>query len=68
VIAGLENVHKFNSCQANIGNLTKTYVKVQELLLVLHPFIGLFSRTTWVSRYQKSKTSLDLNEASDVGF
>jgi len=33
------------------------------LLLLLHPFNGLFSRTTWVSRYQKGKTSLDLNEA-----
>ena len=27
-----------------------------------------FSRTTWVSRYQKGRTSLDLNEARDVGF
>ena len=35
----------------------------QLLLLLLHPFNGLFSRTTWVSRYQKGKTSLDLNEA-----
>jgi len=34
---------------------------------VLHPFNGLFSRTTWVSRYQKGKTSLDLNEARDDG-
>ena len=33
------------------------------LLLLLHPFNGLFSRTTWVS--QKGKTSLDLNEARD---
>jgi len=33
----------------------------------LHPFNGLFSRTTWVSRYQKGKTSLDLNEARDDG-
>jgi len=33
------------------------------ILLLLHPFNGLFSRTTWVSRYQKGKTSLDLNEA-----
>ena len=31
----------------------------------LHAFNGLFSRTTWVSRYQKCKTSLDLNEARD---
>ena len=35
--------------------------------LQLHPFNGLFSRTTWVSRYQKAKTSLDLNEARDYG-
>jgi len=26
-------------------------------------FNGLFSRTTWVSQYQKGKTCLDLNEA-----
>jgi len=26
---------------------------------------SLFSRTAWVSRYQKGKTSLDLNEADD---
>jgi len=26
---------------------------------------GLFSRTTWISWYQKGKTSLDLNEARD---
>jgi len=27
----------------------------------------LFSRTTWVSQYQKGKTSLDLNKARDDG-
>jgi len=33
-------------------------------LLLLYPFMdGLFSRTTWVSQYQKGKTSLDFNEA-----
>jgi len=32
-----------------------------------HPFNGLFSRTTWVSRYQKGKTTLDLNETRDDG-
>jgi len=36
-------------------------------LLLLHPFNGLFSRTIWVSRYQKGKTRLDLNEARDDG-
>jgi len=30
------------------------------LLPLLHPFNNLFSKTTWVSRYQKGKTSLDL--------
>jgi len=29
-------------------------------LLLLHPFNGLFSKTTWVSRYQKGKTTWDL--------
>ena len=40
-----------------------------QLLRILHPLNGLFSRTTWVGliRYQKSKTSLDLNEARDDG-
>ena len=33
----------------------------------MHPFNGLFSRTTWVSRYQKGKTSLDLDDARDDG-
>jgi len=37
------------------------------LLLLLHLFNLLFSRTTWVSRYQKGKTSLDLNEAREDG-
>ena len=36
---------------------------------LLHPFDGLtFFGTTWVSQYQKGKTSLDLNEARDAGF
>ena len=34
-----------------------------------HPSNGLFSGTTWVSQYEKRKTSLDLNEArGDMGF
>ena len=37
------------------------------IVLLLHPFDGLFFRTTWVSLYQKGKTSLDLNEAWDGG-
>jgi len=30
-----------------------------------HPFNGFFSRTTWISRYQKAETILDFNEARD---
>jgi len=37
------------------------------LPLLLHQFNRFFSRTTWVSRYQKGNISLDLNEARDYG-
>jgi len=33
----------------------------------LHPFKSLFSKITWVSQYQKCKTSLDFNEVRDDG-
>ena len=36
-----------------------------QLLQLLQPFNGLFSRTTWVSRYQKGKTNLDFTGARD---
>ena len=39
----------------------------QQLILLLPQFNGLFSTTTWVSRYQKGKTGLDINEARDDG-
>jgi len=32
---------------------------------ILQPFNGLFSRTTWVSQYQKGKTNLDFTGARD---
>jgi len=35
------------------------------LLHHTHPFNGLFSGTTWVSRYQKCKTNLDFTKARD---
>ena len=37
------------------------------LRLPLHLFNELYSRTTWVSQYQKGKTSLHLNEARGGG-
>jgi len=43
-----------------------TYVCVCKVLLV--PFDGFFSRTSWVSRHQKGRTILDFNEARDDGW
>ena len=34
---------------------------------LLHLINGIFSGTTWVSRYQKGKTSLHLNDTRDYG-
>ena len=39
--------------------------RTAKIKLLLHPFNSLFSRKTWVSRYKKRKTCLDLNEARD---
>jgi len=36
-------------------------------VLLLHPFNGLSSRTTWVSRHQKGRITPDFNEARDGG-
>jgi len=38
---------------------------VTVLYVTLLPFNGLYSRTTWVSRYQKGKTNVDFNGARD---
>jgi len=38
-----------------------------ETSTTLQLFNSLFSMTTWVSWYQKGKTSLDLNKARDYG-
>ena len=50
-------------CQSTEGILPP----LLQLLLLLYPFNGLFSGTTWVSRYQKGKTSIDLNKARGDG-
>jgi len=44
-----------------------SWVIIYFVLLLLHPFNGLFSRTAWVSQYQNGNTSLNLNEAWDDG-
>ena len=41
------------------------YYSVRILQLLVHPFNGFFSRTTWVGLYQKGNTILDLNETRD---
>jgi len=46
--------------------MTVTFA-VYIVCILLHPFNGLFSRTTWLSRYWKRKTSLGVREARDDG-
>ena len=41
------------------------YYWLTRTLQLLQPFNGLFSRSTWVSRYQKGKTNLDFTGARD---
>jgi len=41
--------------------------KLLPLLLLLHPFTVSFPGQPGLARYQKGKTSLDLNEARDFG-
>jgi len=49
--------------EAAKGRIFKTSLKL--LGTHTHPFNGLFSGTTQVSRYQKGKTNLDFTEAKD---
>ena len=53
-------LHRSNSFCFGWPSLTwrKLILLIINELLLLHPFNGLFSRTTWVSRDQKDKTSL----------
>ena len=56
-----------NQQHQSTEGLNLTISQYKSKLLLLHLFSGLFSRTTWVSWYQKGKTSLNLNEARDDG-
>ena len=61
--------HLQADCQGP-GSAPELYARsssMDYLFTTLHPFNGLFSRSTWVCRYQKDKTGLDLNEATDGG-
>jgi len=52
------------ACAIGRGGVNKCKCTVVELVTTttLHPFNRLFSRTTWVSRHLKGKTSLDLGK------
>jgi len=49
----------------DMQSLAKHNKHYKYISTVLQPFNGLFSRTTWVSRYQKGKTNLDFTGARD---
>ena len=53
---------KLSNCHKSYVIYINALCSVHQVLL-LHLFNGLFSRTAWVSQYQKGKTSLDLNRA-----
>jgi len=55
------------ACPLNKTQLSsiKSEIKETQQQQQQQPFNGLFSRTTWVSRYQKGKTNLDFNGAID---
>jgi len=58
-----------SNCLTPGGDLrSQTSYQHPQSTLPLHPVNSLFYRTTWVSWYQKGKTSLDLNDARDDGI
>jgi len=60
-----KSAEKFRYLNNIPWNEQKIFIFTNVLLLLLQPFNGLFSRTTWVSRYQKGKTNLDFTGARD---
>ena len=58
------NVVQLHTTNSKLRSITTTTTTTT----LLHPFNGLFSRTTWVRLYQKSKTSLDLMSQEMTGF
>ena len=69
--AGCPSCHPTNSVKALKARMiqysTINYIYALSKANILRPLNGLFSRTTWLSRYPKGKASLDLNEAKDDG-
>ena len=63
----LSRIHAMYRCRHSSKSklLKLSSFQTQQQQLLLHPFNGLLSTTTWVSHYQKGKTSLGLNKARD---
>ena len=61
----ISSIYLLTACAPS--HLTSSLTTTTTLLLLLHPFNGLLSKTTRVSRHQKGRISLDLNEAKDDG-
>ena len=59
------NESPVNTLTNYVSIASVTDITATTILLLLQPFNGLFSRTTWVSRYQKGKTNLDFTGARD---
>ena len=59
------NCGQLSTSTVQISTSHSMQQSVTKFILLLHPFNGFFSRTTWLSQYQKCKTSLHLNEARD---
>jgi len=56
---------KADISRLNLPHGTNNYTDEKEKKLLLQPFSGFFSRTTWVIQYQKGKTNLDFTGARD---
>jgi len=52
----------------NKKNITYNFIKNAPFIKYKHLFNHFFSRTAWVSQYQKSTTILDFKEARDDGI
>ena len=65
------NASKTSATVIHVKNISHCHRKLLQVLttqlLLLHPLNNLYSRSTWVCRDQKSRTSMDLIEARDDG-
>jgi len=55
----------FQTTNQQVSNHTRL---INATTTTLHPFNGFFSRTTWVSRYQKGKNQSGFKRGEMMGF